>query len=103
VSASRLSEYPYVVVRIACHFCERRGSYRLARLAGRHGSEISLGELLERLAGTCPWRSGPGERRPGKYDPKCAPYYPDLINRPGPPDLPPAMTALRVVQGGRRE
>src|SRR5271163_4032441 len=30
-----LAFYPFVVVRIACRVCSRRGSYRLARLAAK--------------------------------------------------------------------
>ena len=32
-----LAHYPFVVVRIACRVCSRRGSYRLARLAAKYG------------------------------------------------------------------
>ena len=49
-----LAFYPFVVVRIACRVCSRRGSYRLARLAAKFGPEISLRDLtdfIEREAG----------------------------------------------------
>ena len=43
----RLAPYPFVVVRIACRVCSRRGSYRLARLAAKFGPEISLRDLTD--------------------------------------------------------
>jgi len=45
--------YPYVVVRIGCDFCGRKGGYRLARLAAKFGAEITLGELLKRITADC--------------------------------------------------
>ena len=54
-SASGVSAfYPFVVVRITCVRC---GSYRLARLAGKFGPEISLRDLTERFSFDCLWRA----------------------------------------------
>ena len=44
-----LAFYPFVVVRIACRVCSRRGAYRLARFAAKYGPEISVRDLTERL------------------------------------------------------
>src|SRR6516225_5400179 len=44
-----LARYPFVVVRIACRVCSRRGSYRLTRLAAKYGPEISLREFTEKM------------------------------------------------------
>ena len=52
-SADVLSSYPYIVVRIACRRCTRKGSYRLARLAAKCGAEIPMMDLLAHLAGDC--------------------------------------------------
>jgi hypothetical protein len=49
----KLADFPYVSVRLACRKCSRKGSYRLARLASRYGSEIRLPELLGFLVGEC--------------------------------------------------
>ena len=66
--ADVLSSYPYVVVRLACRRCTRKGSYRLARLAAKYGSETPMMELLAHLAGDCAiWDA----RHPGV--PRCAP------------------------------
>ena len=94
----RLLDYPFVLVRFACVLCSRRGQARLARLAERHGAEITLEELLDRVAWTCPYpRPRPGQKL-RKYQPFCGIMLPDLQG-PGrpPPDLP--RRALHVVAG----
>jgi len=53
----RLAHYPYVVVRIGCRVCSRRGAYRLARLAAKYGPEIGLRDLLDRFPYDCLWRA----------------------------------------------
>ncbi len=86
---SRLSQYPWVIVRIACKLCTRRGQYRLVRLAARFGPEIELDRLLAHLASDCPyWRD-----RPRKYDPRCGARYIDLDH-----NLPPADAREPVVR-----
>jgi hypothetical protein len=40
---------PFVVVRITCRVCSRRGSFRLARLAAKFGPEITLRDLTDRF------------------------------------------------------
>jgi len=71
--ADVLSSYPYIVVRIACRRCTRKGSYRLARLAAKYGAEIPMMELLAHLAGDCAiWDT----RHPGA--PRCGAYFVDL-------------------------
>jgi hypothetical protein len=87
-----LATYPYVTVRVGCRGCERKGSYRLARLAAKYGAEITLDELLERLAGDCPdWRP----QHPGR--PGCGARFIDLDGPPRPPHEP--GLKLRVVPG----
>jgi hypothetical protein len=99
-----LSEYPWVVVRVGCHFCPRQGHYRLVRLAAKFGPEIALPDLLDRLALDCPWRTLPWERPPGKYEAKCGAHFVDLTRFPPPPsDIPPAMRQLRLIVGGKAE
>ena len=82
---SRLSDYPFVIVRVGSQFCPRQGAYCLARLAAKYGPEIDLWALLDVLASDCCLHRSPGERGPGKYDAKCGAYT-DL-GRPVPPDL----------------
>ena len=81
-----LVEYPYVLVRFGCSICHRRGQARLARLAEKHGADITLEDLLDRVAYTCPY---PRLRRPRKYQVGCGINLPDIEDRsPSPPDLP---------------
>lgn len=98
---NRLSDYPWVVVRLRCRYCQRQGSYRLARLAAKFGAEIGLEDLLDKLAFDCPWRRDPADGPPGKYDPKCGACFIDLDGAPPPSDLPPGVMGLRVVRGGK--
>jgi hypothetical protein len=76
-----LAHYPFVVVRIACRNCLRRGSYRLARLAAKYGPEISLRDLMDRFAYDCLWRADARSKR-GKSS--CGVYLPDLNSRARP-------------------
>jgi len=94
--ADVLSSYPYVVVRIACRRCTRKGSHRLARLAAKYGAEIPITELLAHLAGDCAiWDT----RHPGA--PRCGAYFVDLDFPARPPDRPTeGMRRLRLVKGG---
>jgi hypothetical protein len=52
-----LAQYPFVVVRIRCRVCARKGSYRLARIAAKYGPEITLRDLLDRFSYDCLWRT----------------------------------------------
>jgi hypothetical protein len=88
----RLVDYPWVLVRVRCEVCKRAGTYRLARLAARYGSEILLDDLIARISADCAWRDDPR----GKG---CGAYFSDLPPR-RPPDMP--ARALRVVAGGKR-
>lgn len=93
-----LSAYPYVVVRIGCHYCDRRGAYRLARLAAKFGPDIDIQDMLRRVAFDCShWK--PNSRWPEG----CGAYYIDLEGPRPPPDLPPSGQGLRVVYSSEAE
>jgi hypothetical protein len=89
-----LAHYPFVVVRIRCRVCARKGSYRLARIAAKYGPEITLRDLLDRFSYDCLWRTQSRTKR-GRTD--CGVYLPDLEHM-RPPDLPPGMVKLRLVK-----
>jgi hypothetical protein len=89
-----LAHYPFVVVRIRCRVCARKGSYRLARIAAKFGPEISLRDLLDRFSYDCLWRTQSRSKK-GRTD--CGVYLPDL-EQPRPPDMPPGMVKLRLVK-----
>lgn len=95
----RLSSYPFVVVRISCRKCSRFGSYRLARLADKYGSEMTLINLLALLSADCKLREKEG-RSPDPWA-RCGAFFCDL-NGPQPPDLPPdARTKIRLAVSNR--
>jgi hypothetical protein len=91
-----LADFPYVIVRLGCAKCFRHGEYRLANLAERYGSRIRLGELLQFLVGECRLWS----RAKDWKNQICGARYIDL-DSPRPPDLPAAMRAFKVLDGGR--
>jgi hypothetical protein len=89
-----LAHYPFVVVRIACRVCSRRGNCRLPRLAAKFGPEISLRDLTDRFSYESMGRAEAHGRK-GKSG--CGVYLPDL-EQPRPPDVPPGMVKLRLVK-----
>ena len=94
MATDTLNRYPYVIVRLGCTMCGRRGQCRLLRLAAKYGAEIAMNALLENLAGDCAhWRP----RHPFKEG--CGARFVDLDPPSPPPDLPPAMRRLRLVKG----
>ncbi len=89
----RLASFPYVVVRLACSRCPRRGQYCLARLAAKYGADIELVDLLASLAGSCPkW----GATRPGIE--RCGAFFLDLAGEPLPDAPAPVAARLRVAK-----
>jgi hypothetical protein len=95
-----LLHYPWVVIRFRCHYCERHRDVRLAACVAKFGSRKTLGELLDIFVAGCPWDPHSNLRKPQKYGPKCGAYCPD-IGRSGPPDLPPSLSGLRLIEGGK--
>ena len=95
-----LSAYPWVIVRLCCDVCGRKGGYRLARLAARYGPERPLPEVLTALSADCPARD------PSRYDQAqgwgggCGARFSDLRQVQPPPDLPPGMRRLTIIEGG---
>lgn len=80
-----------VARRFDCSLCKRRGQSKLARLAEKYGAEITLDDLLNRIAWTCPHPRGPDgwRKRPRKYTAVCGIRLPDWETpTPRPPDTP---------------
>ena len=86
IAPTKLSNWPWVVVRLDCVLCSRKGCYRLARLAARYGPEQSIDGLLRDLCQDCLWFN----ERPRKYEPRCGARFTDLDHLPPPnhPDEP---------------
>jgi hypothetical protein len=86
----RLVDYSYFLVRVRCETCRRSRQSKLARPAAKHGCEITLGELLERISRDCPWRKDGAFTNSG-----CGIYCADIPPKV-PPNLPPGMVRLRI-------
>ncbi|MCO5092085.1 hypothetical protein [Bosea sp. (in: a-proteobacteria)] len=95
-----LRDFPWVVVRMRCHFCRRGGDVRLAVYAEKYGAYATVGHLVIEFIKGCEWAPWNPTRRPQKYGMKCGGYCPDL-RRPDPPDLPPSMVGLNLIEGGK--
>jgi hypothetical protein len=95
IPSLRLRDYPFVIVRFACHDCPRIGRYRLAVLAEKFGADAAMADVLATIAAGCLRNK---ERHPGR---RCQAYLPDLVD-PQPPDLPAAQgRRLKLVVGGK--
>ena len=95
-----LGEYPYVIVRARCHVCQRRRDARTAVLAWHFGHWTPVGTLLRIFMSRCPWDPHSLVRKPQKYSHRCGAYLPDITSG-RPPDLPPALAGLSLIEGGR--
>lgn len=62
-----LIEYPWVVIRFRCHYCERGGDSRTVACAIDFGSHATLNELLHVFMRACPWNPHSKHRKPQKY------------------------------------
>lgn len=93
-----LRHYPWIVLRFRCDYCKRWADGGLAACAEKFGAATTLGELLKLFMSKCAWRAE--IRKPQKYGFKCGAYCPD-IGRTRPPDLPPAIAGLTVIDGGK--
>lgn len=95
--------YPWVVVRLRCHVCPRNADVRLAALASRYGHRAPLRLALHGFMALCPWDPYSTWRsKPQKYGHRCGAYLADL-NSTAPPDLPPAMGGLSLIEGGKAD
>jgi hypothetical protein len=95
-----LEHYPWVIVRFRCTRCLRHGDARLARLAEKFGAMETIAALVSRFHATCPHRPAKRNGRPMSRDQPCGGYCPDL-GATIPPDLPPGLSGLTLIEGGR--
>jgi hypothetical protein len=68
---SRLQDYPFKTVRLACSRCEWQKRFSKDKLVAEHGAEFLLLDLRPLIA-QC-------DRRQGSRTP-CGAFYPDLTN-----------------------
>jgi hypothetical protein len=97
---TELRNFPWIFVRLRCHFCQRKGDARLAVLSWHYGAGATLAQIVAIFMSRCPWDPHNPARKPQKYGMKCGAYCPD-IGRTSPPDLPPSMTGLTLIEGGK--
>ena len=75
---------------------------RLAALAARYGHRIPVRTVLRAFMAGCPWDPFSEVRKPQKYGHRCGAYLPD-VSSGAPPDLPPTMTGLTLIEGGAKD
>ncbi|WP_186421346.1 hypothetical protein [Bosea sp. CS1GBMeth4] len=95
-----LEHYPWIIVRFRCTRCRRYGDARLARLAEKFGAAETIASLVERFRGACPHRPAKRNGRVVHHKQPCGGYCPDLGSTV-PPDLPPSLSGLRLIEGGK--
>lgn len=95
-----LEHYPWIIVRFRCTRCRRYGDSRLARLAEKFGATETIARLVERFHATCPHRPAKRNGRLVHSPEPCGGYCPDLGSNV-PPDLPPSLSGLTLIQGGK--
>jgi len=72
----------------------------LGACAARYGHRLPVEVVLRDFLSACPWDPFTKLRKPQKYGHRCGAYMPDLHST-RPPDLPPSMTGLSLIEGGR--
>jgi hypothetical protein len=95
-----LEHYPWIIVRFRCTRCRRFGDARLARLAEKFGATETIARLVERFHASCPHRPAMRNGRLARRPEPCGGYCPDLGSNV-PPDLPPSLSGLTVIEGGK--
>lgn len=86
----KLSAFPYVLLRLGCDRCERRGQYRLARLAANYGADATVAVVIEQLM-----------VRGCRHGSDCQARCLDLVPPNKPPDMPKDLRAFSLVKGGK--
>lgn len=97
-----LEHYPWIIVRFRCTRCRRFGDARLARLAEKFGAAETIARLVERFHATCPHRPARRNGRLVRRAEPCGGYCPDLGSNV-PPDLPPSLSGLTLIEGGKAD
>lgn len=98
--STTLQHYPWIVVRFACTSCRVHANVRLAILVERYGATETIERLLARFHANCPHRPVKRNGRTMPRDRPCGGYCPDLGST-RPPDLPPSLSGLTLIEGGK--
>ena len=95
-----LEFWPWVTVAFRCHYCAWSRLVKTVLAAEKLGATTPVDLLLNRFVSGCRWNPANPAWKPQKYGHKCGAYCPD-IGRTKPPDLPPSLSGLKVVEGGK--
>ena len=95
-----LGRWPWINVHFRCHWCPRNAEVHIAVLAASYGHRAPLEWVFRRFVSGCPWDPHSEHWKPQKYGMRCGAYCPD-VRSSRPPDLPPSMSGLKVVTGGK--
>ena len=95
-----LGRRPWIHVHFRCHWCPRNAEVHIAVLAASYGHRAPLEWVFRRFVSGCPWDPHSEQWKPQKYGMRCGAYCPD-VRSSRPPDLPPSMSGLKVVTGGK--
>lgn len=97
-----LEFWPWVLARFRCRHCRVFTDRRLALLVEEFGAATTMGHLLDLFVANCPHRPRKRNGRPAHRYVACGGYCPDLV-APRPPDLPPALAGLTLIDGGKAD
>ena len=100
--ATTIGHSPWVVLHLRCHYCAREAKVRLAVLAIEYGLSAPLGRVLRTFVSDCPYDPLNPSWKPRKYGRKCGAYCPDVMS-PRPPVLPPSLSGLTLIEGGKAD
>lgn len=98
--ATLLGQWPWIYVHFRCHWCPREAQTHIAVLASSYGHKAPLLFPFRRFVGGCPNDPHSEMWKPQKYGRKCGAYCPDML-APRPPDLPPSLSPLTLIEGGK--
>jgi hypothetical protein len=71
-------------------------------MSARYGHRLPVSVVLHAFMAPCPYNPHTELRKPQKSGHRCGAYLPDLYTG-RPPDLPPSMTGLTLIEGGRAD
>ena len=94
-----IGRWPWIALRLRCHVCRRQSDVRITACVVKYGYGAPVHHVLRSFMSACPWDPYSQLRKPQKYSHRCGAYICDLGST-RPPDLPPSMKGLSVIEGG---
>lgn len=97
-----LEHCPWIILNFRCHYCHRAAERRLVHLAINYGPNETIRGLVRRFMAGCPYDPHNPSWKPRKYGHHCGAYCPDARST-RPPDLPPSLSGLTLIEGGAKD